>query len=297
MHPVRALLDLPRRRQAAALSALRHSVDVPTGEGWNTRFGPTSLFDAWTRTTLMTQLYAANRAALAPVVTRRPFRIVEIGGGNGRLWEGFLPPEAEGELVVVDPMPDVHAEVARVLPPGVRLTPIHARVEDAHLPVSDAVVCSLTLHHVAGADALEREHHGLVGPGKLEVLRQLAASVRPRQGFIVLNEADVYCDLALAPGDPVLEDQLLDSYVRRCAHALLDDLAAAEGEEARRLDAILWRWCVDQVALAHAPREQRDVYELDVSRWLALFRRAELRVTERRFTDDFGLFCQYLLAF
>jgi hypothetical protein len=292
---LRAILDLPRRQQAAALGALRSRIQVPADEAWNTRFGAGSLFDAWTRTTVMSHLYAANRQTLAPVVSRPGFRIIEIGGGNGRLWEGLLTPDSRGEVVVVDPVPEVHDEVASVFPPGVRAIPVLARVEAADLPPADAAVCSLVLHHVAGADAAERARHGLAGPGKREVLQQLGVCVAARAGFVLLNEADVYCDVGLAPGDPILEDRLIDSYVRRCGRAILDDLPGLDGADALRLEAVLWRWCVDQVALSKVPRPDRDVYELDVPRWLALFESAGLLVEERGFTDDYGLFCQYVL--
>lgn len=294
MQHLRALLDLPRRAQPAALRSLRARIDVPTGEAWNTRFGPLSLFDTWTRTSVMTSLYAANRRCLAAVLARRDFIVLEVGGGNGRLWEG-LPPGARGEIVVVDPMADVAAEIRSILPAGVRLTACVGRVEEVELPPVDAAVCSLTLHHVAGADADERAAHGMTGPGKYEVLRQLQAAVRDRAGFVLLNEADVFCDLALAPGDPILEDRLMDSYVRRCARALLDDWDAAAPEVRLRLEAVIWRWCVDQVALSTASRADRDVYELDVPRWLALIARAGLTVEARDFTDPYGLFCQYAL--
>jgi hypothetical protein len=289
---LREILALPRGRQLDALLQLRASVDVPADEAWNTQFGPSSLFETWTRTTVMEGLYAANREVLAHVVARPGFRVVEIGGGNGRLWE-LLPGDARGELVVVDPMPEVHLEVKQVLPPGVRLISMVERVETALLPEADAAVSSLVLHHVAGADAEERARYGLPGTGKLAVLRQLRECVAPRGGFVLLNEADVYCDVGLAPGDPILADRLLDSYVRRCAHALLDDLDQATGEAARRIEAVIWRFCVDQLELASVPRAERDVYELDVPRWLALFERAGLQVVSRRFTDAYGLFCQY----
>ncbi len=296
MRALREVLELPRRRQAEALRELRARVTVPADEAWNTRFGPESLYEAWSRATVMRSLYAHNRRALREVVARDGFRIVEVGGGNGRLWEGLLHEGSRGELVVVDPVPEVHAQVAAVIPTGVRLVARAARVEEVDLPEADAAVASLVLHHVAGADADERARHGLSGPGKREVLERLGASVAAPGGFVLVNEADVYCDLGLAPGDEVLRDRLIDSYVRRCALSLLDDWSAAPAEERARLEALIWRWCVDQVGMADAPREARDVYELDVPRWLDLFEASGLSVHERTFTDVYGLFVGYRLS-
>jgi hypothetical protein len=42
------------------------------------------------------------------------------------------------------------------------------------------------------------------------------------------------------------------------------------------------------------PVADRDVYELDVPRWLALLDRAGFDVGERGFTDDWGLFYRYV---
>ncbi|MCK6506476.1 class I SAM-dependent methyltransferase [Myxococcota bacterium] len=299
------VLALPRAAQPAALRALRARLPRPAEpEAWNSRFGPGSLFDAWTRSSLVQGLYAANAAVLAPHLAARPgFRVIEVGGGDGRLWAQALPPDARGELVVIDPVPEVQARVAAHLPAGVRLTFHAARIEDRvaagqELGPADAFVCSLTLHHLAGQDAAERARHGLRGPGKVEVLAALGRAIAARGGLGLLNEADVHCELDLPPGDPLLEERLLDSYVRRCAPALLQDAASrpdADADLRARWQAVALHWCVEQLDVAHLPLPERDVYELDVPRWRARFAAAGLVVAREAWTDDRALFRQYLL--
>lgn len=289
------LLDLPRGEQLAAVRALCAELDgASPDEAWNTHFGPTSLFDAWTRSSLVRGIYAANRAWLQ--ATLQPgFVALELGGGDGRLWSGLSLPR--GTLVVVDPEPESHAQVARRLPDHVTLRSVVGRVEHVldQLPTADAAVCSLTLHHVAGRDASERAAHGLTGPGKREVLEALRARV---QGSLVVNEADVFCELSLPSGHPQLRDHLLDSYVRRCGRALAHDLQRGDlsPDQAARLTAVLHRWCLSQVAMADVPLADRDVYELDAERWLQVFGDAGWRVQRWAFTDPYRLFARYELV-
>lgn len=292
-----AALARPRAEQPAALAALLEAAG-PVPEEWNSRFGPGSLFDAWTQTSLAGGVYAANTAALRPLLDLRPgFRVIEVGGGDGRLWAGLLRPTDRGELVLIDPAAEVHAQVEAALPPGVKLRSILAPVEEAlDLPDADALVCSLTLHHVAGRDRIERAAYGLVGPGKREILEAFAAALRAREGLGLLNEADIHCDLELAPGDPLLTDRLTDSYVRRCARGILHDIATrtdATADLRARWAGVLLHWCVGQLARAAAPVEDRDVYELDVPRWRALLQEAGIRVNAVQPTDPWLLFYQY----
>ncbi|MCB9778024.1 MAG: class I SAM-dependent methyltransferase [Alphaproteobacteria bacterium] len=298
-----AVLALPRADQPEALRDLRRALQAagaPTPEAWNSRFGTGSLFDAWTRSSLVEGLHRANGEVLREVLPRdRPFRLLEIGGGDGRLWERVLPEDAEGVLTMVDPVPEVADQVRARLPRGVSLDFRPGRAEalaPGSLPDVDAVVCSLTLHHVAGRDMAERRVHGLLGPGKAEVLRSLAAAAKG--GLILVNEADVHCEIDLPPGDPVLEERMLDSYVRRCALALLDDVAVradADDDLRGRWERVVLHWCIEQLDLAAVPLPDRDVYELDAPRWRALFRRADLSLVREVPTDRYGLFRQYLL--
>ena len=176
-----------------------------------------------------------------------------------------------------------------------------ARVEDVlDEPVwhdLDVVVCSLTLHHLAGADAAERLAHGLLGPGKLEVLRTVHDALAA-DGLFLVNEADIHCDVQIPPG-PLLAERLLDSYVRRCAGSLLHDIATradADDDLRARWASITRHWCLEQLAYADVPLAERDVYELDVTRWLALFARAGLQVHDHAFTDASNLFHRYVLG-
>jgi hypothetical protein len=267
----------------------------PGGEAWNTAFDADSLFSAFTRSTVAQGVYASNRATLRPLL-RPGFRVIEVGGGDGTLWRGLLTPEDRGEIVVVDPRPEAHAGVAAAAPPGVRVSAIPAPVQHAALPEADVVVCSLTLHHVAGVDTAACVAVGLSGPGKLEVLRAFRAAVAPRAGRVLLNEADVYCDLALPPGDPLLAERIVDSYVRRFAMSLLADIADRGDSDLRaRWATIVRDWALGQIAAADVPYAERDVYELDVPAWLGLFERAGLRVVTRGFTDRWSLFHRYVL--
>lgn len=289
------LLALPRGEQPEAVERLLART-APVGEAWNTRFGPDSLFDAWTHTSVVQGIYAANAAVLRDLLdAREGFCVIEVGAGDGSLWQRVLRPEDRGTVVFVDPVPEAHEVARRKLPPGVAARNLVQRVEEAELPEADAVVCSLTLHHLAGRDRAEREAHGLEGPGKLEVLRAFARSTAARRGLVLLVEADVHCEIDLAPGDPVLRDRLLDSYVRRCGLAIVHDLAAASGDRAARLRAILQGWCLEQVRAWTAPLGERDVYELDVGRWRELAQRAGLEVERVRCTDRYALFHQYVL--
>ena len=87
---LRQVVSLPRAHQYAAIQQLRAQHGGAGQEQWNTAFGPLSLYEAWTRLPLMQSLYRSNRAVIDDVLRNRPdWHIVEIGGGNGALWEGL----------------------------------------------------------------------------------------------------------------------------------------------------------------------------------------------------------------
>lgn len=283
------ILSLPRSAQPAAAIALREA-SVGGDEAWNTAFAPGSLFDAFSQSSVARGVYEANRQILRPLLGP-DFRVVEIGGGNGRLWRGLLDERATGEILVIDPHPDGAAGISAEVPPGVVVRHACDSVQNVELPPCDVVICSLVLHHVAGTDAAHRAAHGLVGPGKREILAQVA---RASQLFI-LNEADVYCDLDLPPGDPVLLERLCDSYVRRFSVSLAHDIEqSTDSDLQNRWKAMVRDWGLGQLAVATAPIAERDVYERDVASWLALLDSAGLQVVSRKFTDPWLLFCQYV---
>lgn len=301
-----ALLSRPRGEQPEAIRALLADLEPEREEeAWNTAFGPDSLFDAWTRTTVCSSLHLALRGQVRTALAGRERPVViEIGAGDGALWRGLASPESDGALPdgltlhVIDPVAEAHEALAASLPTTVERASKVAAIEEVvrfgSLPEADLVICSLTLHHLAGADRSERESVGLEGPGKLEVLAAIAEALRAREGRLLLAEADIHCDVAIAPGDPLLTERLLDSYVRRCGASLLVDLEGdAPAGLKRRWRAILRRWCLEQLAMAEVPIAERDVYELDVPRWLALLERAGLDVERRRFTDAWNLFHLY----
>lgn len=293
------ILALPRAEQPAAVEALLAAWPSDADEAWNTAFGADSLYHAFTRSTVAQGVHGANRDVLRPLLDARPgWRVIDVGGGDGALWAGLLRDDDVGELVVVDPHPEGPAAVAAVAPPGVRVIAMPSRVEAVGLlPHADAVVCSLMLHHVAGADAAERAAVGLSGPGKREVLELFRAAIRPRAGVLLLNEADIYCDVGLPPGDPVLRDRLCDSYVRRFAVSIAEDLATRDDVDdgvRARWRAIVRDWSLAQVRVADVPLAERDVYELDVVSWTRLLTTAGLTLRSRRGTDAWGLFFQYV---
>jgi ubiquinone/menaquinone biosynthesis C-methylase UbiE len=282
------ILQRPRGEQVDAVARLRERLPPPVSpELWNTTFGEQSLFGAWTSSSLMRPLYAANAAVLRPLL-RPGMTVVEVGGGDGRLWKAL--PEFEGTLHVVDPAPEAHERVREVVGPQVTVIHHSCGVEQATLPDADVVVCSLTLHHVAGRDGRERARVGLAGSGKLEALQAMRAAAP----LLILNEADVHCDVSLSSGSDALVDHMVDSYLRRAARALVEDWRVAEGEDATRLEAVIRHFCVEQIDLAYVPVGQRDVYELDVAHWLELLAAAGFSDISHRYTDNACLFVQYL---
>jgi hypothetical protein len=288
---------LPRARQFAALQELRATYEPADYEQWNTAFGTESLYDAWTQLPFMQQLYESNRAVIGQTLQGRSgWHVVEIGGGNGALWEGVFDAQQAGTLTLVEPHPEAHASVAKRLPSHVRFQSIVDTAERAAIPDADVIVSSLTLHHVAGVDIAQRRAFGLDGDGKSEILRRCLAAIRRRHGVGILNEADCYNEIDLAPSDPVLVDRFLDAYVRRCARAIAEALDDSDSDSAQQQawTLILKHWCLDQTELAFVPREQRDVYELDAAHWLGLFAGIGAESVTHRYTDAWHLFQQYV---
>lgn len=302
LEDLRELLQRPRSEHVGAVRALLADLPEPeVNEAWNTAFGPGSLFEAWTRTSVASGVYAANQAVIRPWLDgRKGWVAVEIGAGNGELWARTLRSDDVGTLMAIDPSAEALRVLGSRLPEGVTLDARVGRVEDVGaLPDADLVVCALTLHHLAGRDAEERARHGLTGPGKTEVLERVARSLTGRGGRLVLSEADIHCEVDLASGSAILRERLLDSYVRRCAVSILDDLFKAEGRLVETDLSNRWRhiarhWCLEQVGMAEVPVAERDVYELDVGRWLEVLDRAGLEVLSQRCSDDYGLFHQYV---
>ena len=294
-------LTLPRAHQFEALQRLREVAgETSVGEEWNSVFGAQSVYEAWTQLPLMQHVYSANRAILRPFLEQRtPWHLVEIGGGNGALWQDFFHVRERGVLTLIDPNPEVHATVATMLPPGIELHSHIARVEDVDLPEADGIVCSLMLHHIAGLDHDQRSHFQMDGPGKKEILQRYVQAVRTRRGLCLLNEADVYNEIDLGPGDAVLIEHFIDVYVRRAAMAVATALEQSAIDDMllkQRWEIILRHWCLDQVRLAMVSREERDVYELDVAQWLHLLGQAGARVLSHIYTDEWYLFHQYVFT-
>ena len=300
LNQLQQFLTLPRAQQFEALKRLRAGAEQnSTGEEWNSVFGSQSVYEAWTQLPLMQHVYGANRAILRPLLEKRsPWHLVEIGGGNGALWQGFFHAQERGVLTLIDPNPEVHATVAAILPAGIELHSHIARVENAELPEADGIVCSLMLHHIAGLDRDQRSLFQMDGPGKREILQRCVQAVQTRRGLCLLNEADVYNEIDLEPSDPTLIEHFIDVYVRRAAMSVATALeqSAIDISLKQRWEIILLHWCLDQVDLALSSREERDVYELDVAHWLQLLRQAGAQVLSHTYTDEWYLFHQYVFA-
>ena len=116
-------LTLPCAQQFEALRRLREVAGQNSSPAeWNSVFGTQSVYEAGTQLPLMQHIYGANRAILRPLLEQRsPWHLVEIGGGNGALWQGFFHAQERGVLTLIDPNPEVHATVAAVLPSGIEL--------------------------------------------------------------------------------------------------------------------------------------------------------------------------------
>lgn len=291
------LTVLPRGEQFAALSELRARLQPGVTEAWNITFGPDSLYNAWTRLPFVDAIYDHNRSVITETLhERNDWHVVEIGGGNGALWHGLLDSLPSGSFTLIDPNPSAHQAVRTRLPADVDFHSVIAPVAEAALPSADVVVCSLTLHHHAGESATQRGRYGMAGDGKVEILQRLVEALRPRSGIGILNEADCYNDIALPPGDETLVDHFLDVYVRRAARAvgLAIDSAPEECTLTEAWEAILHHWCLEQIDHAFVPREERDVYELDVASWVRLLEDAGATDITHRYTDPWNLFVQYL---
>lgn len=300
-HTWTATLDtltvLPRGEQHAALTELRARLRRTVTEAWNTTFGPDSLYNAWTQLPFVDAIYDHNRSVITETLHgRTDWHVVEIGGGNGALWQGALDSLPPGTFTLIDPNPTAHQAVQQRLPDKVDFHSVVAPVAAAALPSADVVVCSLTLHHHAGESATQRATYGMTGDGKLEILRRMVGALRPRFGIGILNEADCYNDIALSPGDETLVDHFLDVYVRRAARAVGQaiDSAPTGFALADAWEAILLHWCLEQVDYAFVPRAERDVYELDVTSWVRLLEEAGAADVTHRYTDSWNLFVQYL---
>ncbi len=300
LNQLQQFLTLPRAQQFEALKRLREVAGQNhAGEEWNSVFGTQSVYEAWTQLPLMQHVYAANRAILRPLLEQRSsWHLVEIGGGNGALWQDFFHTRERGVLTLIDPNPEVHDTVAAVLPAEIELHSYIAPVENVELPEADGIVCSLMLHHIAGLDRNQRSLFQMDGPGKRETLQRCVQAVRTRRGICLLNEADVYNEIDLEPNDPALLEHFIDVYVRRAAMAVATALEQSTIDISlrQRWEIILRHWCLDQVDLALVSREERDVYELDVAHWLQLLRQAGARVLSHAYTDEWYLFHQYVFT-
>jgi hypothetical protein len=293
------LITMPRAEQVAVLQGMQQAAQHPDAEAWNTAFDPGSLYNAWTQLSFVRGIYQHNRQVIDNTLRgRKAWHVVEIGGGNGALWAGLLEQHSAGTLTLIDPNPQAHRAVSGRLPDHVDFQSVISKASDAEIPEADVIVCSLALHHEAGVSAAQRKTFGMDGDGKGEILRRCISALRLRTGVGVLNEADCYNEIDLAPGDPVLVDHFIDVYVRRTARAIAREIDQYGQDTALSAawDAIIRNWCIAQVENAFLPLEERDVYELDAARWTSLLYEAGAHHVERRYTDRWNLFLQYVFG-
>ena len=293
------IIVLPRAQQYPALRELLAQRDAAAAEEWNTVFGAASLYEAFTQLPDAQNIYRANRTVVrAALDPRIDWHIVEVGGGNGVLWRDFFGSDERGHFTLVDPVPETHQIVARLLPAKVVFHSVLAPIQEAELPEADVVSCSLVLHHIAGLDADERRQHGLSGPGKRETLERLVAALHARRGVGILTEADTYHDLALPPGDPLLLERFMESYFRRGATMVADAIAHVDADAAlrQRWEILLRHWFLDQIDRAFVPLAERDVYELDAPRWRQLLHDAGAEVQSSYYVDEWQIMVQYLFT-
>ena len=297
----RDILTKPRAQQLALFSRLGEELaSFTSAEEWNTSFDIDSLYEAMTRLSIVRNIYRETRLRIRDHLGKleTPWHVVELGAGNGAVWRDFMTEGLPGRLTVVDPVESVHSTVSAILPDCVEYQAITDKVEDClPLPECDVVLISLMLHHVAGRSAADKQRVGLHGPGKLEILKAVRESVASTNGIVVVNEGDVYADIDLAPGDCSLVNNFIDGYVRRFALSILDDIEERKPDEVlrNRWLTLMKKWSFEQVDQGRKPWGERDVYELDVARWMKLFNDSGFRVEQHGYLDEYLLFHQYVL--
>jgi len=214
-----ALLEAPARaNNPPRWSGIRRAHPAPSAEAWNTRFGPGSLYEAWTRTTVM--------EGLVPAPTPPGLRDLLdgvgpaggcSGGGGRRRRHGcggrHAPADAPGARS------GWWTRFRRSTPGwrgptvpaggGVRLVPLETGIEHpdsrgvARPAGGGRVIVSLARPTtVPGADAVERGRHGLPGAAaRRRCSRPSARRSSPGTARAWLNEATCSATLALPPGE------------------------------------------------------------------------------------------------
>ena len=293
------IVTLPYALQQEALKKFRKKFKLKVSEQWNTTFGKDSLYQAWTFIEPMIQLYNANREVIRDFIKNlKEWTIVEIGGGNGTLWQNFFSGHSKGEFILIDPVKDSHDTVIKHFPDTVSFTSIIQPVEQVIIPHADVIVCSLMLHHIPGFNTDHNKCLGINSVGKSEIIKRFLQSIRCRNGICIINESDIYTDIDLAPHDPVLIHRLIDSYIKRAGKSVamkIDDPAVPITVR-KKLELVMIHWLIDQVEIAgQSPLSKRDIYELDTIHWLELFQRVGANIINHGFTDKWHLFHQYII--
>ena len=85
------ILILPQNQQHQALLNVRRNLKIHIKEEWNSEFGQESLYEAWSLTEPMQNIYNKNRTIIREFLNnKKNWIIVEAGGGNGSLWRDFF---------------------------------------------------------------------------------------------------------------------------------------------------------------------------------------------------------------
>jgi len=281
--------------------AQKYTQEAPKIEESEFKLGLVSFFDAFTQTSFLQNVYQKNSETIRQKIsTIENWRIVEIGGGNGALYQKLLTESDVGEIVLIDPVPQVHERVRQILPPGVILTSIIEHAENATIPDCDVLVMSLVLHHIPGIDVSKRTQYGFEATkGKLEVLQMCYASLVARNGICIVNENDLDTELDLEPNSMVLRNNFFDASIRRLAMGMCDEILSRADQVSlaliRQWKLLLGEWGVKFMRNADREVTHRHVYGLSVARWLQLFNRSGFFVESYRFTDNYCYLVQFVL--
>lgn len=186
------------------------------------------------------EMLDAAADALALVDARAP-AIIDLGTGTGALAERCLRGRPRASLVGIDGDPEILAAAERRLRTATRRVEfIAADFERAALPAADAIVGSLSLHHIP------------TGTRKRRLYRRAFAALR-RGGMLVSADCCPAADRRTAGRQHAAwRAHLLDTYDRRTTAAYFrawareDHYVALERELAMMRDAgfrpeVLWR--------------------------------------------------------
>lgn len=203
----------------------------------------------------------------------RPFRIMDIGCGDGGLMVALLKHLQAvakigdiGEILLIDPSPGMIAlareTAGKVFPPAAIKT-LNSRIEGVSGQITrhyDAALCSLAYHHM---------------PYETKVVH--LQKLKPHIDHLLLFELDANNDLPELH-TPELVVSVCQSYGRMIDFVFSHDAPVAVAQAC--VDKFLM---TEEVSLLTQPRGQRNDYHMLKSQWLGLF--------EQVLAPDFQCYC------